>query len=47
MYFIRIRQGKFYRYTVKKYDVKSLVSFAQDWYRNATPEKIQLPATPL
>lgn len=42
-----IRQGKFYRYEIAKYDVKSFVSFAQEWFRNAHEERIKVPATPL
>ncbi|XP_055587190.1 LOW QUALITY PROTEIN: thioredoxin domain-containing protein-like [Uranotaenia lowii] len=44
--FIFLRQGKYYRYEITKYDVKSFVTFAQDWYRNATPEKVPAPASP-
>nr|XP_029707643.1 thioredoxin domain-containing protein [Aedes albopictus] len=44
--FIFLRQGKFYRYEIKKYDVKSFVSFAQDWYKNASPEKVPVPQSP-
>ncbi|EAT38061.1 AAEL009995-PA [Aedes aegypti] len=44
--FIFLRQGKFYRYEIKKYDVKSFVTFAQDWYKNASPEKVPVPQSP-
>lgn len=44
--FIFLRQGKFYRYEIKKYDVKSFVTFAQEWYKNATPEKVPVPQSP-
>lgn len=44
--FIFLRQGKFYRYEIKKHDIKSFVSFAQDWYRNSTPEKVPVPQSP-
>ena len=41
-----MRQGKYYKYEIKKYDVKSFVSFAQEWYKNATPQKVPVPPTP-
>ncbi|XP_059611959.1 thioredoxin domain-containing protein [Phlebotomus argentipes] len=44
--FIFIRQGKYYKYEIKKFDVKSLVTFAQDWYKNATPHKVPVPQSP-
>ncbi|XP_031625070.1 thioredoxin domain-containing protein [Contarinia nasturtii] len=44
--FIFIRQGNFYRYDIPKYDIKSFVSFAQEFYRNARAEKIKAPASP-
>lgn len=44
--FIFLRQGKFYRYEIKKYDIKSFVSFAQDWYKNTTPEKVPVAPSP-
>ncbi|XP_055615727.1 thioredoxin domain-containing protein [Toxorhynchites rutilus septentrionalis] len=44
--FIFLRQGKFYRYDIGKYDIKSFVTFAQDWYKNTTPEKVPVPPTP-
>lgn len=44
--FIFLRQGKFYRYEIKKYDIKSFVTFAQDWYKNASPEKVPVPQSP-
>lgn len=43
----RFRQGKMYKYEIHKYDVPSFVSFAQDWYKNVSPEKIPHPKTPL
>ncbi|XP_055525888.1 thioredoxin domain-containing protein [Wyeomyia smithii] len=43
---IFLRQGKFYRYEVGKMDIKSLVSFAQDWYKNTTPHKVPVPPSP-
>lgn len=44
--FILLRQGKFYRYEIKKYDIKSFVTFAQEWYKNTTPEKVPVPQSP-
>ncbi|XP_065076160.1 thioredoxin domain-containing protein [Ochlerotatus camptorhynchus] len=44
--FIFLRQGKFYRYEIGKYDIKSFVTFAQDWYKNTTPEKVPVPQSP-
>lgn len=44
--FILFRKGKFYRYEVAKYDVKSFVSFAQEWYKNARAEKVPVPTSP-
>ncbi|CAO1312244.1 unnamed protein product [Diamesa hyperborea] len=44
--FILLRQGKYYRYNINKWDIESFVSFAQTWYKNITPEKVQAPATP-
>lgn len=36
-----------YRYDIQKYDINSFASFAQDWYKNVTPEKVPSPKTPL
>uniref|UniRef100_A0A182Q7Z4 Thioredoxin domain-containing protein n=1 Tax=Anopheles farauti TaxID=69004 RepID=A0A182Q7Z4_9DIPT len=44
--FIFLRQGKYYRYEISKYDIKSFVTFAQDWYRNAKAERIPVPLSP-
>lgn len=44
--FVFMRQGKFYKYDIGKYDIKSFVRFAQDWYKNVTPEKVPVPQTP-
>ncbi|XP_055679626.1 thioredoxin domain-containing protein [Lutzomyia longipalpis] len=44
--FIFIRQGKYYKYEIKKYDVKSFVTFASEWYKNATPHSVPVPQTP-
>ncbi|XP_014234790.1 uncharacterized protein LOC106657677 [Trichogramma pretiosum] len=44
--FILFRQGKMYRYQIPKYDVKSFVSFANDWYKNAQAEKVPVPQSP-
>ncbi|KAF2885523.1 hypothetical protein ILUMI_20673 [Ignelater luminosus] len=45
--FIFFRQGKMYRYTIRKYDVESFVSFAEEWYKNAKGEKVPLPKSTL
>ncbi|OXU20131.1 hypothetical protein TSAR_003375 [Trichomalopsis sarcophagae] len=44
--FILFRHGKMYRYLIPKYDVKSFVSFAKDWYKNAHAEKVPVPQSP-
>ncbi|XP_050502706.1 thioredoxin domain-containing protein [Diabrotica virgifera virgifera] len=44
--FILFRQGKLYRYHLQKYDVQSLVDFAQSWHKNVTPEKVPVPKSP-
>jgi thiol-disulfide isomerase/thioredoxin len=44
--FILVRQGKFYRYNLKKYDIESLVGFAQTWFKNVGAEKIIVPKSP-
>ncbi|GAB0097719.1 Thioredoxin domain-containing protein [Sergentomyia squamirostris] len=44
--FIFIRQGKYYKYEIKKNDVKSLMSFAVEWYKNATPHNVPVPQSP-
>ncbi|XP_038104407.1 thioredoxin domain-containing protein [Culex quinquefasciatus] len=44
--FIFLRQGKFYRYEVGKYDIKSFVKFAQEWYKNTSPESVPVPPSP-
>lgn len=43
----RFKQGKMYKYDIHKYDINSFVSFAQDWYKNVSPEKVPSPKTPL
>lgn len=45
--FCSIRQGKFYRYDIPLFDIKSFVSFAQEFYKNARAEAIPVPASPL
>lgn len=42
-----IRQGKFYRYEIPQHDIKSFVSFATEFYKNARAERIQVPPSPL
>ncbi|XP_008560921.1 protein disulfide-isomerase A4 [Microplitis demolitor] len=43
---ILFRQGKMYRYQVPKYDVNAMVSFAENWYKNAQGEKVPVPQSP-
>lgn len=43
--FILIRQGKFYRYNLKKYDIESFVGFATSWFKNVGAEKVKVPAS--
>jgi len=40
------RLGKMYRYELEKFDVDSLVSFVQTWYKNVPGEPVPLPKTP-
>ncbi|XP_018322234.2 thioredoxin domain-containing protein [Agrilus planipennis] len=44
--FILFRQGKMYRYEIRNYDVKSLVSFATEFYKNIRAEKVPVPKSP-
>jgi len=44
--FMLFRQGKMYRYQIRKYDVASFVSFAQDWYKNVKGERVPVPKSP-
>lgn len=44
--FILLRQGKYYRYNLKQYDVESFVGFATSWFNRLTAEKVLTPATP-
>ncbi|KAJ8681862.1 hypothetical protein QAD02_017654 [Eretmocerus hayati] len=44
--FILFRHGKMYRYMIPKLDVKSLVSFASGWYKNAHAENVPVPQSP-
>ncbi|XP_070509255.1 thioredoxin domain-containing protein [Chironomus tepperi] len=43
--FILIRQGKFYRYNLKKYDIESFVGFASSWFKSVGAEKVKVPAS--
>ncbi len=36
-----------YRYTIGKYDIKSLMGFATGFYKNVNSEPVPLPKTPL
>lgn len=44
--FILFKKGKMYRYHNQDYDIKSLVAFAQDWYKNVKPEVVPVPKSP-
>uniref|UniRef100_A0A6M2DWL0 Putative thioredoxin domain-containing protein n=1 Tax=Xenopsylla cheopis TaxID=163159 RepID=A0A6M2DWL0_XENCH len=44
--FLLFHQGKMYRYNLPKQDIKSFVSFAQEWYKNAKAETVPLPKAP-
>jgi len=44
--FIFFRLGKMYHYTLEKYDVDSLDSFVNGWYKNVPSQSIPLPKTP-
>ena len=41
------RLGKMYHYTLEKYDVDSLDSFVNGWYKNVASQSVPLPKTPL
>ncbi|XP_047022427.1 thioredoxin domain-containing protein [Helicoverpa zea] len=44
--FLFFRLGKVYRFDLPKKDVKSFVTFAQDWYKNSKGETVPLLASP-
>ncbi|XP_045765225.1 thioredoxin domain-containing protein [Maniola jurtina] len=44
--FLFFRLGKVYRYDLPKRDIKSFVSFAQDWYKNSKGESVPLLSSP-
>ncbi|XP_034827980.1 thioredoxin domain-containing protein-like [Maniola hyperantus] len=44
--FLFFRLGKVYRYDLPKRDIKSFVSFAQDWYKNSKGEPVPLLSSP-
>jgi len=44
--FVLFRQGKMYRYQIRKYDVPSFISFAQEWYKNVKGERVPVPKSP-
>ncbi|XP_059046070.1 thioredoxin domain-containing protein isoform X2 [Achroia grisella] len=44
--FLFFRLGKVYRYELPKSDIKSFVTFAQDWYKNSRSETVPLLASP-
>ncbi|KAL6262889.1 hypothetical protein P5V15_005678 [Pogonomyrmex californicus] len=41
--FILFRHGKMYRYDMGAYDIASLMSFAQEWYKDIRPEEVPPP----
>jgi hypothetical protein len=43
--FLLLRQGKIYRYNLKKYDIESFVGFATSWFAQISPEKVPVPKT--
>lgn len=43
--FMLLRQGKIYRYNLKKYEIESFVGFATSWYNQISPEKVPVPKT--
>lgn len=44
--FLFFRLGKVYKYDLPKSDIKSFVTFAQDWYKNSRSELVPLLASP-
>lgn len=44
--FLLFRLGKVYRYDLPMKDVKTFVSFAQDWYKNSKGETVPLLSSP-
>ncbi|XP_052740819.1 thioredoxin domain-containing protein [Bicyclus anynana] len=44
--FLFFRLGKVYRYDLPKRDIKSFVTFAQDWYKNSKGETVPLLSSP-
>ncbi|XP_046962907.1 thioredoxin domain-containing protein [Vanessa cardui] len=44
--FLFFRLGKVYRYDLPKNDIKSFVTFAQDWYKNSKAEAVPLLSSP-
>ncbi|VVD01825.1 thioredoxin domain-containing protein [Leptidea sinapis] len=44
--FLFFRLGKVYRYDLPNYDVKSFITFAQDWYRNVKGDAVPLLSSP-
>lgn len=44
--FLFFRLGKVYKYDLPKSDIKSFVSFAQDWYKNSKGETVPLLSSP-
>ncbi|CAH0729335.1 unnamed protein product, partial [Brenthis ino] len=44
--FLFFRSGKVYKYDLPKSDIKSFVSFAQDWYKNSKADTVPLLSSP-
>jgi len=43
---VLFRLGSLYRYTLEKYDIDSMNSFVNGWYKNVPSERVPLPKTP-
>nr|AEE62060.1 unknown [Dendroctonus ponderosae] len=44
--FILFKKGKMYKYHNQDFEIKSLVAFAQDWFKNMKPENVPVPKSP-
>jgi len=45
--FFSFRLGSMYHYNLKDFDYKSLVSFAEGWFKNVKAEKVPVEPSPL
>lgn len=45
--FFSFRLGKVYKFDLQKTDIKSFVSFAEDWYKHSKMENVPLEVSPL